>query len=63
MLCKECKLCKTKPVGQCGSSYSICKALPKKDRGVQVWRNTVNPKCPLKDNKSKGDINEQHHKS
>lgn len=56
MLCKDCNLCKTYPVGRCGSSRSICKALPKKDRGVQIWRNTVNPKCPLRINKNKEEI-------
>lgn len=49
-LCKDCNHCKTKNVGYV-SYYSYCMLLPKDKRGVQIWRNTVNPRCPLKENK------------
>lgn len=53
MLCKECKYCKTKPVGRCGASRSYCNLsqgsiLKGTKLGVQIWRNEENPKCPLK---------------
>lgn len=50
MLCRDCKHCKTKPVGHV-SLRSWCEALPKKDRGIHPHLNTVNPKCPLKINR------------
>ena len=50
MLCRDCKHCKTKPVGYV-ASRSWCEALPKKDRGIHPHLNTVNPKCPLKINR------------
>ena len=50
MLCKDCKNCKTKSVGYV-SFRSYCLALPKKDRGIDITRKTVNPKCPLKCNR------------
>ena len=50
MLCRDCKHCKTKPVGYV-ASRSWCEVLPKKDRGIHPHLNTVNPKCPLKINR------------
>lgn len=49
-LCKDCNYCKTKNVGYV-SYYSYCMLLPKDKRGVQIWRNTVNHRCPLKENR------------
>ena len=53
MLCKNCKHCKTKSVGQCGSSRSYCliskgSIIKGTKLGVQIWKNTEHPKCPLK---------------
>lgn len=38
MLCKNCKHCKTKSVGQCGSIIKGNKL------DVQIWKNTEHPK-------------------
>ena len=40
MLCRDCKHCKTKPVGHV-SSRNWCEALPKKNRGIHSHLNTV----------------------
>lgn len=53
MLCKNCKHCKTKSVGQCGSSRSYCliskgSIIKGTKLGVQIWKNTEHPKCPLR---------------
>jgi hypothetical protein len=50
VLCKDCKHCKTVPVGHV-SFRSWCKILPRKNRGVQNWRKMVRPGCPLKENR------------
>lgn len=50
MLCRDCKHCKTKPVGHV-SSRSWCEALPKKNRGIHPHLNTVNPKLISKHEK------------
>ena len=52
LLCRDCKHCVTKGVGYV-SFRSYCKALPKKDRGIDITKKTVNPKCPLKINRIK----------
>lgn len=52
LLCIDCKHCVTKGVGYV-SFRSYCKALPKKDRGIDITKKTVNPKCPLKINRIK----------
>lgn len=52
MLCKDCKYCKTKYVGCCGSSRSYCDissgSIAKGTRlGVRPWLNKEHPKCPI----------------
>ena len=50
ILCRNCKHCKTVSVGHV-SSRSWCKILPKEIRGIHPWKNEVNPRCPLKENR------------
>lgn len=50
MLCKDCNHCVTQPMGLVSAVY-LCMLLPKGRRGVQPWRTTVNPRCPLSVNK------------
>ena len=50
MLCKDCKFCMTQKLGLVSAIY-LCKILPKGKRGVYPWKTTVNPRCPLKENK------------
>lgn len=52
MLCKDCKHCKTKPAGRCGSSRSYCGissgSIDKGTRlGINLSSNRAHPKRPL----------------
>lgn len=50
-LCKNCIHCKSKPVGIISYIYwcNISKKEIQRGKlGVQPWRNTPHPKCPIK---------------
>lgn len=52
ILCKDCKHCKVQSVGYV-SYRAWCKALPKEKSGIRLEKTTVNPRCPLKENKDR----------
>lgn len=65
MLCRNCRFCKTVSVGYVSSrswcSRSKGNGYDGKALGVQPWRNTIHPECPMRKqiNKKRGIQNEK----